>query len=56
MFLNFYDLEPRFILKLFLNIKDVPCPKSLRNIFQFFYALLYHKTKQNYICIDNAKE
>ena len=51
------DFDSIIILKLFLNIKGVPSPKNLRNIFQSLLMVCYIiKTEQQSIfCIENAK-
>ena len=41
LFLKFSDFEPRIILELFLNAKGLPSPKTLRNIFQYFFMFYY---------------
>ena len=41
--LNFFDFDPRIILKLFLNTNGVASSKTLRNIFQsllIFYNII----------------
>ena len=57
MFKMFCNIEPRIILKLFLNTKGVTWPKKFKEYIPIFVdVLLHHKTKQELIfCIDDAK-